>query len=135
MKILLLAIPLLSVGFYIKARMRPASHGEIGGCWNIVAWPEGWKKVPGSHVDISSSEVKIVVGLLPVRTLRYELDPDEGTIDTTYESSGKTVHQLGRYHREDDTLVLCAGADGKPRPESLNDTAGGTTKWTLQLKK
>ncbi len=135
MKTLLLAIVLLAGAFLVKSWMRPASHGEITGCWKIVTWPDGWKKVPGSHVDISASEVKIVVGLLPVRTLRYKLDPDEGTIDTSYESSGKTIHQLGRYHRENDTLILAAGADGKPRPETLEDTSDGTMIWTLELKK
>jgi len=40
--------------------------------------------------------------------------------------------QRGIYRAEDDVLTLCLGAEGKPRPESPDSTAGGAMKWVLK---
>jgi hypothetical protein len=136
MKFILIAVCVAATaGLYMKFRWsRPGREG-IEGKWNVSSWPEGWKAMPGSHVIITGDEVKILLGVIPAKTLKYEIDREAGTIDARRYEKGETVTQLGFYEREGDTLTLSMGAEGKPRPESISSTGGGTTRWVLQAMK
>jgi len=125
---------LASALVYVKTRAPHARGGSLEGKWEIVEWPEGWKRVPGSHVTITQGEVKIVAGFVPALTMHYQADEENGTIDTTRTSDGKTVEQQGLYERDGDTLTLCVGAEGKERPASLDAHEGGAMKWVLRKK-
>ena len=125
---------LISALVYVKSRSMRSNGGEIQGRWEIVEWPEGWKKVPGTHVTITPGEVKIVAGIIPAATLHYTADQEAGTIDTTRTSNGKSVEQHGLYQRDGDTLTILVGAEGKERPASLDATGSGADRWVLRKK-
>ena len=135
MKILLLAFLLIGTAFVVKSKLWRPAHEGIEGTWEVASWPEGWKPVPGSHVTITPRDVKIMVGVVPTTTLKYEADPEAETIDTIRQADGKTIAQLGRYHREGNTLTLCMGGEGKPRPAGMDASGDGAAKWVLRQKK
>lgn len=131
MKILLLTIIGIGTAFGIKFAVTKHNGGGIEGRWNITSLPEGWARVPGTHVIVSASEVKVCLGEIPTSTLRYTLDEENGTIDATRKVHGKTVVQLGTYRKEADTLTLSVAPEGKPRPASP-DTTEGAERWVLE---
>src|SRR4029079_14320550 len=91
---------------YVKTRAPHARRGGLEGKWEIVEWPEAWKRGPGSQLTITPGEVKIVAGFIPAVTMHYQADEENGTIDATRTSDGKTVEQQGLYERDGDTLTL-----------------------------
>ncbi|HWB04214.1 MAG TPA: hypothetical protein VG796_14395 [Verrucomicrobiales bacterium] len=135
MKILIFALFIAGAGYFVKTRLLKPHGDTIEGRWEVVSWPEGWKAVPGSNVTITSNEIKIIVGVLPMAKYHYEIDPDAGTLDATKQSGGHSVQQLAVFQREGDTLTLCVGAEGKARPASIDSTGDGAMRWVLREKK
>ena len=131
MKLLLVAVLGIGTACVINFAFAKHNGGGIEGRWNITSLPEGWARVPGTHVIVTASEVKVCLGEIPTTTLRYTLDEEKGTIDATRKVHGKTVVQLGTYRREGDTLTLSVAPEGKPRPASP-DTTKGAEHWVLK---
>lgn len=131
LKIIILAA--LAAGTALAVRFFLVRHdgGGIEGRWKIITLPDGWKRVPGTQVIITASEIKVCVGELPTATLHYQLDPENGAIDATRKVNGGEEVRLGSYRREGDSLTLSVGAAGKPRPESP-DVTEGAERWVLE---
>ena len=128
MKILLLLTLLIGAAFVYKSRF--ATEGEgIEGRWTIVSVPDGWKKVPGTDVMVTEDEIQIRLGKVVTSKMAYTHDPSSHTVDAS--TPGGAI-QRGIYRAEGDTLTLCLGAEGKPRPESPDAAGGGAMKWVLQ---
>ncbi len=136
MKYILIAICVAATaGLYLKFRWHRPTREGIEGKWSVATWPEGWKPVPGSHVLVTADEIKILLGVIPTRTFKYEIDREEGTIEAWRNEHGQTVTQHGLYEREGETLTLCIGAEGKPRPETITSSEGGAMIWVLKQMK
>lgn len=128
MKLLLLLTLLIGAAFVYRAKFAGGGDG-IEGRWTIVSVPDGWKKVPGTDVMVTGNEIQIRLGKVVTTKMTYTHDPSNCTVDAT--TAGGAI-QRGIYRAEDDMLTLCLGAEGKPRPESPDSTAGGAMKWVLQ---
>ena len=133
LKILILTALAAGTAFAVRFFMVTHDGGGIEGGWSITSLPDGWKRVPGTQVIISASEIKICVGELPTATLHYTLDPENGAIDATRKVKGREEVQRGSYRRDGDTLTLSVGAERKPRPASP-DVTEGTERWVLERK-
>ena len=128
MKILLAITHIAGAAFVYRTRFATNTEG-IEGRWTIVSVPDGWKKVPGADVMVTGDEIRIRLGTVVTSKLTYTLDPSNCTVDATSAGGGK---QRGIYRIDGETLTLCIGAEGKPRPESPDSTDGGAMKWVLQ---
>jgi uncharacterized protein (TIGR03067 family) len=128
MKLLLLVALILGGTFVYRHHFLSDTDG-LEGRWKIVSPPDGWKMVPAMDVFVTGDEIQIRAATVVTSRLSYTLDTSERTIDAV--SSGKAP-QKGRYRLEGDTLTLCVGAEGKPRPQSLDSTDDGAMRWVLE---
>ena len=128
MKILLLAALLIGGTYFYRDKMS-GSGEDLQGRWKVASMPEGWNKVPAMDVMVTADEIQIRVGTLITSKLQYTVNPENQTIDA--KGPGKDS-QLGIYEMDGDTLTLSVGAEGKPRPKSLDSTEGGAMRWVLE---
>jgi hypothetical protein len=104
----------------------------LEGRWKIVEVPEGWKKVPGTSVIISSGVIRINLGKVTTAQISYTIDPATGKVDTVRKVKGKDVVQHGIYRHEGDTLTLSVGAEGRPAPSTPDSTGKGAMRWVFR---
>jgi hypothetical protein len=132
MKTPLAAVLSLTSIFMSLSASAKGDGGDLQGRWEIVSVPDGWKKVPGTSVLISSGEVRICVGRIPASKFAYKLDPATGAVEASRKVKGKVVVQRGIYRRNGDTLTVSVGAEGKPPPPNADSTAGGAMRWVFR---
>lgn len=107
-------------------------NDDVQGRWSIVAVPDGWKRIPGTNVVVTSDEVRICIGKFTTSKLKYKIDAARATVDSSRTVNGKCVIQLGTYRREGDTLTLSVGPEGKARPASPDCTREGAMRWVFK---
>lgn len=118
------------IGATLTYRTGIAESGEeLRGRWIIVSVPDGWKKVPAVDVVVTGDEIHIRMAKVITSKVSYTLDPANHLVDGR---KGDGTVQRGLYRVNGDTLTLCMGAGGKPRPESIESTSGGATRWVLR---
>ncbi|HWB02163.1 MAG TPA: hypothetical protein VG796_04000 [Verrucomicrobiales bacterium] len=106
--------------------------GGLEGRWKIVSVPEGWKKVPGTNVVISASEIRICVGRISAAVLTYTANSATGKVEAIRKVKGKTVVQRGVYRQSGDMLMVSVGAEGKPAPASADSSGSGAMRWVFR---
>ncbi|MBV9124365.1 MAG: TIGR03067 domain-containing protein [Planctomycetes bacterium] len=111
----------------------------IQGTWEVVSSREGGREIPADKraglrilitADLLTFQPKDAKGLKDTLGIHFTLDSTKNPkeMDTTHElDPGQPITQLGIYSLEGDTLKLCLGGAGQPRPTRLESQAGDSS--------
>lgn len=110
----------------------------IQGTWDVVAWKSNGDKRPlGYQIVIGKDTVTFKRGdkvITPVPKYKVDSTATPKQLDMTLEMDGKTLLSAGIYVLEKDSLKLCYGLPGAPRPKEFK-TVSGDGQAVVELKR